>query len=142
MALTDRPPSRPAARRAPERREFDLDEGKPLALTLKPVGFAGGAAAEEAAQELVATYITGTDVRGPAPMPWLDIPPSRTLFRIVTLLEQMQCPKDPAERLDRFALMRLSEDQPNNWAAVLAWFTELTLGLTESLANFPSGPKE
>lgn len=140
MAVLDPNPI-PRKKKAPERRVFDLDPDQPAAaLTLRPAGFAAAAAAEDERAFLVEQYMTGSDIRGPAPMPWLDIPPSDTLFRVATLICHMQAPTDPNERMDSMALIRLSEDAPLNWGAIMAWFSELALGMTESLGNLPSGP--
>ncbi len=131
-------------KRAPETRTFDLDgDAAPLTLTLRRASFATSARAEEEAALLIADYLEGSAERGGliAPWPFPDIPASRTLIRVACLIRAMQAPGDGPPPYETMQLIRISEDQPNNWAAVMNWFAALASSLTDSLGNSAGGPR-
>ena len=102
---------RPALRE--KRCVFDED-GPPIVVTLRELDGSEVALAGERAQELIATYITGDDLRPPSPFPdeWVKL--SRTLIyqACVAALCQSQEP-----RYDELELMVLSNRRPHDWAA-------------------------
>lgn len=126
-----------------ETRTFTSDGPEyPVTLTLRIATFALAAAAEEEAGGLVETFLTGSDIRGPAPFPYPEIQPSQTLFRVATLLRHMQCPPDPADAYDTMELVLISDRLPNVWAEIMGWFAEKSRAVEDLLGkNSPSDPK-
>ena len=114
-----------------------------VTLTLRPATFALAAAAEEEAGRLIETYLTGSEQRGRAPFPHEGIAPSETLFRVVTLLQFMQCPENPADSYDGMELILISDRLPKTWGSIMEWFAEMSASVEELLGkNSPSGPED
>ena len=127
------PYSLPRPKRPAETRTFILDgEEYPLTLTLRRLTFADDAAAEDEVNSLKETYLTGSDLRGPAPFPDPDVTPSETLFRTAARIRRMQCPEDPADAYDTMELLFLSGRQPNNYKALCLWANTIERGTDES----------
>lgn len=128
MAKID-PYTLPRPKRPVETRTFTEDgEDAPLTLTLRRLSYPDDAAAREEAQGLVETFITGNELRGPAPFPDLDITPSQRLFVTAAQLARMQCPPDPADAYDTMEILTLSVRQPKNFVALVAWANTIDQG--------------
>lgn len=105
--------------RPPRREEtFAFTEGTvSFSISLRTPDFSDVMRANQITEELWATYVTGTEVRGAASLPDPDIKPSRGLFRFCALVAEMQFdPGEPGwEPYTALDLIMLSVRLPLSW---------------------------
>ena len=127
MAKID-PYSLPRPKRQAETKTLAEGDEQPLTVTLRRLSFPDDAAAQEEAERLTETFITGGELRGPAPFPDLDIIPSQRLFLTAARIARMQCPEDPADAYDTMEILTLSVRQPKNFNSLVQFANRIDQG--------------
>lgn len=122
-----------------ETREF-TEAGQTFTLTFREPDAADLALAAERAQRLVEDYLTGSDIRGPAPYPHDDVKPSRILFNNVAVAVECQAPENPGEAYDAEEFLLMTARLPQTWLQVQGWLQDLTRRHLDPKAPPPAPP--
>jgi hypothetical protein len=114
---------RPARR--VETRTFE-ENGQSLTLAFHKPDAADLAMAAERAQKLIEDWITGSEIRGPAPFPYPEVKLSKLLCNNVAVAVECQEAEDPAERYEAIEFLVMSARLPETWMQVQRLLQELT----------------
>jgi len=125
--------------RPTDTRSFPDPSGETLTLTLRAPDAADAARAAESAEELIRTYITGSEIRDAAPFPDPEVGVSRTLFHTAALIAEMQ-PEDAEERYSAIELAIVMVKLPVAWRGVQGWTESLIRDWTARRGESPAQP--
>jgi hypothetical protein len=129
----------------PERpvQEFTFEErGHTLTVSFRRPDAADLAIAAELSERLTQDYLTGNpDLgRGPAPFPYPDVKPSRSLFHNACVAKECQVVENPADAYDEVEWLLIAARLPETWLKILRVLQGLLEGPTDPKEPSPAAP--
>lgn len=107
----------------------DFEEnGQKFTLAFHKPDMADLAMAAERAEKLIEDWITGSEIRGPAPFPYPEVKLSKFLCHNVAVAVECQEADDPAERYDEIEFLLMSVRLPESWRQIHRLLQEFNAG--------------
>ena len=106
--------------------ETFTENGQTLTIAFRRPDAADLALAAERAQKLTEDWITGSEIRGPAPFPYEDVKPSRVLFDNICVAVESQVVEEPGDAYTEIEFLLLAARLPNTWLKIQRLLRELS----------------